>query len=277
MSAVSMPTICETYARQPALHHLEQGPGRRARRRHRQSLLHHRHRAPCCAPPSCAATPCSRRPRSTASIPPTRRRDPTATRYDRLTHDEAIARDLQGHGHRRLRACPREPAADHRRLASMRRARSTAILTGSAPLDHRRPLTQRAGSDAARGKPPRNPTACLRTSRDRPCDDGRDDLRPRRPQAPHAGRGQLPSSTTSAACAPAAPRRTCSIRSRSTPTARRCRSTRSRPSACRSRACSASRSGTAAWCSAVEKAIRDSDLGLNPQTEGQVSASASRR
>ena len=31
-----------------------------------------------------------------------------------------------------------------------------------------------------------------------------------------------------------------------------------------------SRSGTAAWSAAVEKAIRESDLGLNPQTEGQV-------
>jgi ribosome recycling factor len=34
--------------------------------------------------------------------------------------------------------------------------------------------------------------------------------------------------------------------------------------------CSASRSGTAAWSTPSRKAIRESDLGLNPQTEGQV-------
>ena len=56
-----------------------------------------------------------------------------------------------------------------------------------------------------------------------------------------------PSRTTSLGCAPAALRPTCSIRSRSRPMARRCRSTRWRRSPCRSRACCRFRSGTSRW------------------------------
>ena len=44
------------------------------------------------------------------------KKDPKAKRYERLCHQEAIEKDLQGHGRRRLRACPREPDAYHRFL-----------------------------------------------------------------------------------------------------------------------------------------------------------------
>ena len=69
---------------------------------------------------------------------------------------------------------------------------------------------------------------------------------------------------------------TCSIRSWSRPTASACRSTRSAPSARPSRACSPCRSGTRAWSTAVDKAIRDAGLGLNPQTTASCCAFRSR-
>ena len=47
-----------------------------------------------------------------------------------------------------------------------------------------------------------------------------------------------------------------------------CRSIRSRPSACPSRARFPSRSGTSRWFHAVDKAIRDANLGLSPTVEG---------
>ena len=76
MSAVSMPTICETYARQPALHHLDKGQvvvlaggtGNPFFTTDTAAVLR-------AAELRCDAV--SRRPRSTASIRPIRRRIPT--------------------------------------------------------------------------------------------------------------------------------------------------------------------------------------------------------
>ena len=82
MSALAMPEVCETYERQRALRHLDEGRMRDVRRRHRQSVLHHRYRRRCCARPKSAPTRCSRRPMSMASTAPTRRRTRSATRYD---------------------------------------------------------------------------------------------------------------------------------------------------------------------------------------------------
>ena len=65
---------------------------------------------------------------------------PDATRYDRLTHDEAIAPRSQGDGHGRLRACAREPACRSSSARSMRRAPSPRSCDGERALDHRRPL-----------------------------------------------------------------------------------------------------------------------------------------
>ena len=71
------------------------GQGRGLRRRHRQPVLHHRHRGGACAAPRSAPRSCSRRPRSTASTAPTRTRTraPRATRA--ISFDEAISRNLQ--------------------------------------------------------------------------------------------------------------------------------------------------------------------------------------
>ncbi len=43
LSAVAMPSLCQPYSRQAALAHLGQASGDHPRRRHRQSVLHHRH------------------------------------------------------------------------------------------------------------------------------------------------------------------------------------------------------------------------------------------
>ena len=80
LSAIPMASVCEPYIRRRALRHLEKGrivlfaagtgnPFSRPTP------------PPRCAPPKWAATPCSRAPASTASIPPTRRRSraPSAT------------------------------------------------------------------------------------------------------------------------------------------------------------------------------------------------------
>jgi elongation factor Ts len=63
-----------------------EGPGRDLRRRHRQPVLHHRHRRQLCGPPRSAPRSCSRRPRSTASTIPTPRPMPNATRFGTLLH-----------------------------------------------------------------------------------------------------------------------------------------------------------------------------------------------
>ena len=57
---------------------------------------------------------------------------------------------------------------------------------------------------------------------------------------------------------------------RSRPTAPTCRSTRSPPSACRSRGCISVQVWDKSMVHAVEKAIAASNLGLTPSTEGQV-------
>ena len=136
MSAVSMPTICETYARQPALHYLDRGQvvliaggtgnpffttDTAAVLRSRRVAL--RRRAQGDAGRWCLLG---------------RSEDPirTATRYDRLTHDEAIAARPEGHGHGRLRARAREPSDRDRRLdprSEFRRRDPRASATTVAP------------------------------------------------------------------------------------------------------------------------------------------------
>ena len=94
MSAVSMPTICETYARQPALHHLDKGQvvvlaggtGNPFFTTDTAAVLR-------AAELRCDAVLKATQVDGVYSADPNR--DPTATRYDRLTHDEAIARDLK--------------------------------------------------------------------------------------------------------------------------------------------------------------------------------------
>ncbi|MHB2209946.1 UMP kinase [Methylobacterium sp. CM6257] len=94
MSAVSMPTICETYARQPALHHLNKGQvvvlaggtGNPFFTTDTAAVLR-------AAELRCDAVLKATQVDGVYSADP--KKDPGATRYDRITHDEAIARDLK--------------------------------------------------------------------------------------------------------------------------------------------------------------------------------------
>lgn len=94
MSAVSMPTICETYARQPALHYLEKGQvvvlaggtGNPFFTTDTSAVLR-------AAELRCDAVLKATQVDGVYSADPKANAD--AKRYDRLTHDEAIARDLK--------------------------------------------------------------------------------------------------------------------------------------------------------------------------------------
>ncbi len=94
MSAVSMPTICETYARQPALHHLEKGQvvvlaggtGNPFFTTDTAAVLR-------AAELRCDAVLKATHVDGVYSADP--KTNPDAIRYDRLTHDEAIAKDLK--------------------------------------------------------------------------------------------------------------------------------------------------------------------------------------
>jgi uridylate kinase len=94
MSAVSMPSICETYARQPALHHLDKGQvivlaggtGNPFFTTDTSAVLR-------AAELRCDAVLKATQVDGVYSSDP--KRDPHAIRYERLTHDEAIARDLK--------------------------------------------------------------------------------------------------------------------------------------------------------------------------------------
>ena len=94
MSAVSMPTICETYARQPALHYLEKGQvvvlaggtGNPFFTTDTSAVLR-------AAELRCDAVPKATQVDGVYSADPKANAD--AKRYERLTHDEAIARDLK--------------------------------------------------------------------------------------------------------------------------------------------------------------------------------------
>lgn len=94
MSAVSMPTICETYARQPALHHLDKGQvvvlaggtGNPFFTTDTAAVLR-------AAELRCDAVLKATQVDGVYSADP--KKDPSAIRFDRLTHDEAIAKDLK--------------------------------------------------------------------------------------------------------------------------------------------------------------------------------------
>jgi uridylate kinase len=94
LSAVSMPTICETYARQPALHHLDKGQvlllaggtGNPFFTTDTSAVLR-------AAELRCDAVLKATHVDGVYSADP--KVDPDAVRFDRLTHDEAIARDLK--------------------------------------------------------------------------------------------------------------------------------------------------------------------------------------
>ncbi|WP_375457194.1 UMP kinase [uncultured Methylobacterium sp.] len=134
MSAVSMPTICETYARQPALHHLDKGQvvvlaggtGNPFFTTDTAAVLRG-------AELRCDAVLKATQVDGVYSADP--KTDPTATRYDRITHDEAIGRDLK------IMDTAAFALARESRLSivvgSVHAPSSiTAILTGAAPCTH---------------------------------------------------------------------------------------------------------------------------------------------
>ena len=94
LSAVAMPTICETYARQPALHHIEKG---------RIAVLGGGTGSPFFTTDTAAVLrsvelKCDAVLKATQvdgiySADP--KKDPTATRFDTLSHDDAIRLDLK--------------------------------------------------------------------------------------------------------------------------------------------------------------------------------------
>ena len=94
MSAVSMPSICETYARQPALHYLERGQvvilaggtGNPFFTTDTAAVLR-------AAELRCDAVLKATQVDGIYSADP--KSDPSATRFDRLTHDDAIRLDLK--------------------------------------------------------------------------------------------------------------------------------------------------------------------------------------
>jgi uridylate kinase len=94
MSAVSMPTVCETYARQPALHYLDRGQvvvlaggtGNPFFTTDTAAVLR-------AAELRCNAVLKATQVDGVYSADP--KSDPAAVRYDRLSHDEAIRRDLK--------------------------------------------------------------------------------------------------------------------------------------------------------------------------------------
>lgn len=94
MSAVAMPSICETYARQPALHHLAKqrivvlggGTGNPFFTTDTAAVLR-------AIELNCHAVLKATQVDGVYSADP--KTDPAATRYDTLSHGEAIARDLK--------------------------------------------------------------------------------------------------------------------------------------------------------------------------------------
>ena len=94
MSAVSMPTVCETYARQPALHYLDRGQvvvlaggtGNPFFTTDTAAVLR-------AAELRCDAVLKATQVDGVYSADP--KIDPNAVRYERLSHDEAIQRDLK--------------------------------------------------------------------------------------------------------------------------------------------------------------------------------------
>jgi Uridylate kinase len=68
------------------------------------------------------------------------KKDPSAKRFDRLTHSTGDRRRLQGHGCHRIRACPRDVAAYHR-ILDCRAGFDRCDPAGHRPRHHRRRLT----------------------------------------------------------------------------------------------------------------------------------------
>ena len=131
MSAVAMPTICETYARQPALHHLKKrrilvlggGTGNPFFTTDTAAVLR-------AIELRCDAVLKATQVDGVYTADP--KKDPSATRYDRLTHDEAITKDLKVMDTAAF-ALARENRLPILVGSAHAAGAITAILTGKAP------------------------------------------------------------------------------------------------------------------------------------------------
>ena len=111
LSAVAMPSLCQPYSRQAALAHLVKrrvimlagGTGNPFFTTDTGAALR-------AAELSCDAVMKATQVDGIYTADP--KKDPDATRYERLSHDEAIAPQSAGDGHRRLRAGARQPHSD---------------------------------------------------------------------------------------------------------------------------------------------------------------------
>ena len=127
--------------------HLEQGRVCPVRRRHRQSVLHHRHHRGAAGGRNRRARPCSRPPMSTASIAPIPKRTETPSATTGLTHQEAIERNLK--------------VMDATAFALARENRMPIIVFSIRDQERSRPCC------AARDTPPSSATEVSPRSRDR--------------------------------------------------------------------------------------------------------------
>ena len=140
MSAVSMPTICETYARQPALHYLDRGQvvvlaggtGNPFFTTDTAAVLR-------AAELRCDAVLKATQVDGVYTADP--KLDPTATRLDHITHDDAIRRDLKIMDTAAFRTRAGEPADDRGRLRACAELRSRhpgrpRAVHGGCPLMH---------------------------------------------------------------------------------------------------------------------------------------------
>ena len=113
LSAVPMPSLCEPFSRQTALHHLSKnrivvlagGTGNPFFTTDTGAALRG-------AELSCDAIMKATQVDGIYTADP--KKDPSATRYESLSHDEAIAKNSRGDGYRRLCPCEGEPDSDNR-------------------------------------------------------------------------------------------------------------------------------------------------------------------
>ena len=180
--------------------------------------------------------------------------DPDATKLDEVSYLDVLNQGLQGDGLDRHHALHGQRAAD-------RRVR---------PADRGQPPV--ASSRARRDRYAGPMTACAAPAgARRPTDERRHDRDgPRRGDARRWTRRSPTPAPSSPASAPAGPPRRSSRSCRSTTTAPRCRSSSSPASGARGPACSSISPYDKASMGAIEKAIQNSDLGLNPSNDGQV-------
>ena len=218
MSAIAMPPVCENYSRKRAIKNLDKG---------RIVLLAGGTGNPFFTTDTTAVLRAAEIGAEAVlkatnvdgvySADP--KKDPKAKRYDRLTHQEALEKDLQVMDATAF-ALARENRMPIIVFSIHEKGAIEQVLRGKGRATRRRLMSVRFRYGQL-----------LRSIAMAAATHDINELKRRMQGA----LGALKTGTVGA-CAPAAHRRTCSTRSRSMPMARRCRSIRSRPLACRSRA-----------------------------------------